>query len=189
MQQLSDDDFEYIGWRFLGITAEQCSIKIKKMSDSERSVVKELYIGQNPLGSVPKNLCLFPHVLDLDLGSCSLREVPSSLSEMVTLKRIFLEKNSLVSLPKEFGNLPLLEELFCDENWFQEMPNCVFNLLKLTKLYFRNNRIQTIPKSIGRLESLNSIGLSGNERLLKCFHMDIVDNKEKCQFFLKSTLM
>lgn len=72
-----DSGDEYIEWRLKGLTTDQFARGIEMMGDEKRDRVKELYLGQNGLESVPHTLGLFRNVRDLDFGSNLLRTVKS----------------------------------------------------------------------------------------------------------------
>lgn len=122
-------------------------------------------------GPIPRELCLFEHLreLDLDGGRLSgpipeflatcfanlaefdlsfnrlIGTIPASLAKVKTLQEIELRSNRLIgSIPPELGTMPILRELELDGNQFTgRIPDSFLNLNEtLTSVLVNDNDLE-----------------------------------------------
>ncbi|MEO9508058.1 MAG: zinc-ribbon domain-containing protein, partial [Nonlabens ulvanivorans] len=95
---------------------------------------------------------------ELYLADQKLNELPKEIGQLTQLTKLYLRGNQLNELPKEMGQLIHLTDLRLHENNLGELPEEIVSLKKLNILY-----IDKFPLSKGQLEWINELEKSGCE--------------------------
>ena len=117
--------------------------------------LKQLYLAENPLGSIPDSLLTETLVkLELlDLSSCGIRDVPMEIVLLTGLQELRLDDNQINFLPPNMGQLAKLKVLSLRNNGFT-VTSTVFN---------ERSNPQPIPKSLFCDTALIDLNLHGNK--------------------------
>lgn len=118
------------------------------------SSLKQLYLANNPLGSIPDNLLTGNLVkLELlDLSNTGVRDVPLELVLLTALQDLRLDDNQIDFLPPNMGQLKKLKVL--------SLRN---NQLTVKSAVFTEKNPQPIPKSLFEDTPLIDLNLHGNK--------------------------
>ena len=101
------------------------------------SNLKELYLEDNELTSLPDWIGTLTNLEDLNLNYNKLTSLPYSIGNLTNLKRLSLHNNKLESLPESIGNLKNLRYLDLEYNPISdEEKGRIQKLLPNTKIYF-----------------------------------------------------
>ncbi|CAG5865693.1 leucine-rich repeat-containing protein 58-like [Menidia menidia] len=133
------------------------------ISDERKRDIRQLYLNNNRLASLPSAVSLFLNLEFLDISNNGLSTICDGITRLCKLKTLFAKNNRLdeFSLPKEFGSLPL-EVINFSGNRFEEIPLQCTKLLRLQSLSLGGNRLRSIPTEIENLTSLEMLYLGGN---------------------------
>lgn len=148
--------------------------------------LKELYLGNNPLKSIPYSLSECQTLETLSLNELGLKEVPECVFTL-PLKLLSLKKNQLSELSPEILLLTACEHLNLSENKFVKCPESLSSLPKLKVLNLSRNPLQSIeslstassliilsvknceleelPLKMDGMKSLNRLHLDENQKL------------------------
>ena len=124
--------------------------------------LETLYLNNNNLSSLPKEIGLLTKLETLYLDNNNLSSLPKEIGLLTKLRYLYLDNNNLSSLPKEIGDLSELETLYLNNNNFSNWPKEIGLLTKLRYLYLDNNNLSSLPKEIERLMSLQALELRFN---------------------------
>ncbi|KAJ3051770.1 hypothetical protein HK097_007233 [Rhizophlyctis rosea] len=148
-----------------------------------------LYLSNNELAELPRQMQSFNTLAHLDISFNSLTELPyvhhstdqlqtldarsnsivglpGELAACINLKKLLLFKNMLSDLPEDlFQSLPHLRILDVSSNVLTSVPTSIFNFCtELRELRLADNRIDSLPKDIANLEKVTRLIL-GNNRI------------------------
>ena len=101
--------------RYLGLETLKDKLKLKQ-SIEELSNLDKLYLNNNQLTSLPKEIGNLTSLQTLYLGDNQLTSLPGEIGNLTSLQRLDLYNNQLTSLPKEIGNLTSLYRLDLSDN-------------------------------------------------------------------------
>lgn len=150
----------------------------------------EAYLGANfynsALTEVPKEIFLFPNLIEIDLSQNSISVLPDKFKDLKNLKELHLadnkittvgpeitsclnlevlqlRNNPLEAVSKEIGQMKNLKELWI-ENISKNciLPQEIWNLNSLQKLRLMTANLTFIPQQISNYTVLEEICLSGN---------------------------
>jgi len=114
---------------------------------------------------------------NLTFSNINLRSIPKALCMFKNLKELNLSNNHIIDLPKEFKKLKNLEVLNLKCNEFTFVPKCLFDLPRLKQLYLAENPLNNLNESLKRLREKNiEIDLIINEKNQK--EIDKAETKE-----------
>ncbi|HAS42108.1 MAG TPA: hypothetical protein DCS93_16640 [Microscillaceae bacterium] len=125
--------------------------------------LQSLYLQNNSLRSLPKNLGDLHHLEILFLEDNNLSELPTSIRYLKSLKSLYLRKNSLTSLPYVIGDMHGLKALYVEYNQLDELPMSIGRLKSLEFLDLEGNKLRSIPSEIAGMENLIRLDLSYNQ--------------------------
>jgi Leucine-rich repeat (LRR) protein len=138
--------------------------RYKQLKTGSLEQLKKLYLGNNQLTSVPKEIGDLKQLEKLYLHDNNLTSLPKEIGNLEHLKKLCLSYNKLTSLPKEIGNLEQLETLYLYDNKLTSVPKEIGNLKQLKKLSLSgHNKLTSIPKEIGNLKRLEKLYLDNNK--------------------------
>ena len=100
---------------------------------------------------------------ELYLFDNQLTSLPESIGNMTNLKELYLSVNQLTTLPESIVRLTNLEELSLSSNQLTTLPDSIGRLTNLENLYLRDNQLTSLPESIGRLTNLENLSLERNQ--------------------------
>ena len=109
-----------------------------------------------------KSLSKIYHLRELYLGDNQLTSIPKELGRLSALQTLYLYNNQLTSIPKELGNLEQLRVLDLYGNQLTSIPKELGRLSALRRLYLSNNRLTFLPKELGSLSALKYLDLREN---------------------------
>ncbi|NET39396.1 MAG: TIR domain-containing protein, partial [Cyanothece sp. SIO1E1] len=124
-----------------------------------------LFLSQNQLTEVPKELGQLSKLTVLSLSQNQLTEVPKELGQLSKLTELYLSQNQLTEVPKELGQLSKLTGLYLSQKQLTEVPKFIGQLTKLQIIDLNDNRLTTLPNFLGQLPDLQALLLHGNEKL------------------------
>jgi leucine-rich repeat protein SHOC2 len=150
----------------------------------------EAYLGANfynsALTEVPKEIFLFPNLIEIDLSHNSISVLPDNFKELKNLKELHLADNKLTTVGPEITSCPNLEVLQLRNNplktvskeigemqtlkelWIENTdPSCVlpqeiWEINNIQKLRLMSANLTFIPSVISEFSMLDEICLSGN---------------------------
>jgi Leucine-rich repeat (LRR) protein len=125
--------------------------------------LKELYIYNNQLESLPDLIVSLVNLETLNLSDNKLKSLPNSIRNLNNLKGLYIYNNQLESLPDWISSLVNLENLYLDNNNLAELPASILNLINLSTLNISNNKLKLLPDSIGNLVNLEELDISKNQ--------------------------
>jgi hypothetical protein len=135
-----------------------------KTSSSNVADLRELWLSNNKITVLTRELYSLPKLQVLCLSDNHLKTVPSSIGTIVTLERLLLNGNKITSIPADIMKLKKLKELRLDKNNLTEFPLCLTELKKLVRLGLSYNKIgPSIPSQIHKLKHLAELDLDHNE--------------------------
>ena len=123
--------------------------------------LEELNISNNPLSSLPDDVCKITMLRRLYAGDDGIKALPQSIRSLVNLDRLYLAGNQLEAV-NGLDALNRLELLDLSRCGLETVPAEIDNLTKLKYLYLSNNRLTELPEGIGklpleRLEAANNL--------------------------------
>ncbi|ETW09143.1 hypothetical protein, variant [Aphanomyces invadans] len=143
-----------------------------------------LCLISNQLETLPDNLGLLTHLVELDLTKNKLKALPESICNIKTLTYLNLSNNVLETLPSRFGELFRLERVWVEGNQLTQTPlsfgklrcSCAnlngnrlrdWNLWRpeftlLTTLTLNLNHLTGLPDTLCTLPALTSLSASNN---------------------------
>ena len=124
--------------------------------------LKDLYLDNNNLSSLPKEIGNLKNLGYLNLGDNYITSLPKEIGNLKNLEELILDGNNLKSLPKEIGNLKNLKVLHVKENYLASLPKEIGNLTNLKYFHAWENELASLPKEIGNLKNLEELVLDGN---------------------------
>ncbi|KAJ8273983.1 hypothetical protein COCON_G00086080 [Conger conger] len=124
--------------------------------------LKELWMDNNSLQSIPGSVGRLKHLSYLDLSKNRIESVDSDISGCEVLEDLLLSFNSLQQLPDSIGILKKLTTLKVDENQLSSLPNAIGSLSHLEEFDCSANELQALPPTIGYLHNLRTFAADEN---------------------------
>jgi len=125
--------------------------------------LQSVYLQNNSLRSLPRNLGDLHHLEILFLEDNNLTRLPTSIQYLKSLKSLYLKKNSLTDLPYSIGGLHNLKALYVEYNQLDELPQSIDRLKNLEFLDLEGNKLRSIPAEIAGMKNLIRLDLSYNQ--------------------------
>ena len=143
-------------------TGQLCKI-LNALTATQRNALKNLYLGNNQLTSLPESIENLTALTGLYLNQNQLTSLPVSIGNLTALTGLYLGNNQLTSLPDSFGNLTALKLLYLGGNQLKLLPESFGNLSALTELHLARNQLTSLPVSFGNLSALTRLYLENNK--------------------------
>ncbi|WP_195155517.1 leucine-rich repeat domain-containing protein [Candidatus Protochlamydia phocaeensis] len=115
------------------------------------------------LTSLPPEIRLFTHLVELEISENHLASLPSEIGKLTFLRRFYAADNQLGSLPPEIRGLTLLQECDVSNNQLMRLPAEMAGLACLEELNIYGNQLTSLPFEIGRLTLLKQLYASDNQ--------------------------
>ena len=132
--------------------------------------LEEIYVGFNPIKTVPENLKNI-ELSYISLGGCKyldLNEVFRPLSKITTLESVDLSHLNIDTIPSEVANIMGLRSLNLSANpalaWDTSLRFLSQNK-RIEELILKNNKFTELPKEVQYFENLKSLDLQENDKL------------------------
>jgi len=132
--------------------------------------LEEIYVGYNPLKTIPDNLKDI-ELMKVSLAGCKfldLNKVFTPLARIFTLESLDLSDLNLDTIPWEVTNLGGLKSLNLSKNpaivWDTSLRFLSQNK-KIEELILQNNKLTTVPEGVKYFSRMKSIDLSYNDKL------------------------
>lgn len=109
-----------------------------------------LYFGFNKIKYLPDTICLFSHLIILDLSSNMLCSLPRTIGELVNLKELNVCHNALTCIPTTIENCGLLQIFHLDFNPLLSIPTMLKNCILLTRLWIDRSQLKLVPKGFNK---------------------------------------
>lgn len=104
-------------WNYRGFT----EFPIHRL-DGEESEVTDIYLKENLISRVPKEIYKLENLESLYLSGNDITELPEEISKLRCLKCLDVSGNRLRRLPDGIGEMRNLKFLILDENELSELP-------------------------------------------------------------------
>ena len=127
------------------------------------TLVKELYLENKGLKTVPKEIKGFPNLEVLILKDNYIENVPSFLFEQKSIKHLNLAGNGISEFPVGLEKMVQLESISLSNNALTSIPDSFWELKNLKHLNIEYNYLKEIGEGIAQMEQLNSIRASFNK--------------------------
>ncbi|XP_028168623.1 leucine-rich repeat-containing protein 28-like isoform X1 [Ostrinia furnacalis] len=128
-------------WNYRGFT----EFPLSRLS-GEESEVTDIYLKENLISRVPKEICRLENLESLYLSGNDITELPKEISKLRCLKCLDVSGNRLRKLPDEVGEMRSLKFLILDENELTELPLRLSELRALRYLSVCDNQILWLPQ-------------------------------------------
>ncbi len=127
--------------------------------------VKSLYINDDSLYLLPKEIKRFKSLEILSLVNTHVEEFPNEMQELVKLKFLYLENDRNLDLDQALGVLPnhSLTKISILNNGLSIFPNVLNNFINLKELSLYKNHLEFIPDEMQKFTKLETLLLSENE--------------------------
>jgi len=102
------------------------------LTDLELYNRKELYLSNNKIKKIPKEISNLTNLQKLYLYNNQIEEIPNEISNLTNLRILSLFNNKINEIPKEITNLTNLQELYLHGNKITETQKEMKNLRELT---------------------------------------------------------
>ena len=136
---------------------------IKINGKSFNKDIKELYLHNNQLTELPREIGNLTQLTCLYLYDNQLTQLPREIGNLTQLTELDLFDNELTQLPREIGQLTQLTHLSLFNNQLTELPSEIGQLTQLTWLDLSNNQLTQLPREIGNLTQLTCLSLNDNQ--------------------------
>ncbi|XP_014224819.1 plant intracellular Ras-group-related LRR protein 4 [Trichogramma pretiosum] len=127
------------------------------------SEVTNLYFYGNNIERVPDALGQMSHLTVLDISANRLSEFPTCLAYLKNLQSLSVDQNSITRLPTSLERLKKLERLSISGNQIVVLPEWLGTLPRLTELLADNNLIEEIPNRLTLSTSLELLSVRSNK--------------------------
>ncbi|KAL0839017.1 hypothetical protein ABMA28_017014 [Loxostege sticticalis] len=128
-------------WNYRGFT----EFPIHRL-DGEESEVTDIYLKENLISRVPKEIYKLENLESLYLSGNDITELPEEISKLRCLKCLDVSGNRLRRLPDGIGEMRNLKFLILDENELSELPLRLSELRALRYLSVCDNQIEWLPQ-------------------------------------------
>ncbi len=137
---------------------------IKQAINNKENVTK-IYLDNNQLKNLPKELLKMPKLEVLKMYCSNLVEIPKWIGQLNSLKSFYLHSRS--NSQSQIKNIPVLppnlEDLTLHGLDLNEFPREIIKLKKLKALSLSSNQIPSLDKDIGDLQELEFLQLHHNK--------------------------
>jgi hypothetical protein len=123
----------------------------------------ELYLNNNPLQHVSSYLSDLPQLTTLEMNNVQIHYIPRSISKMKQLQWLSLTNNRICIIPDFLTELTHLRRLSLDHNEIAKIPDSLAELKSLQGVFLTHNKISEIPTSLNALHSLIKLCLDNNQ--------------------------
>ncbi|XP_004614574.2 leucine-rich repeat-containing protein 2 [Sorex araneus] len=148
----------------------------------EQTHLKEWYINNTLVQSIPTYIKLFEAMRILDLPQNQLSHLPAEIGCLKNLRELNVSFNHLKNIPPELGDCENLEKLDCSGNLeLTELPFELSNLKQVTFIDISANKFPSVPVCVLRMTNLQWLDISNNS--LNDLPQDI-DRLQELQTFL-----
>lgn len=129
---------------------------------SKLTQLRELWIRNCTMPTLPKEICLLRELVALNIEHCSLKEVPKEISLLKRLKFLDLRNNLLDRLPEEIGDLGRLRGLILSGNRIHNLPESIGKLTQLRNLIIDSSfgaagSLKELPSDLTKLKYVECI--------------------------------
>jgi len=132
---------------------------IKKLSSKDKEEITTLYLHQNGLKTIPKEVFELANLQTLYISENDIKEISDEIGNLSKLRYINVSENQLSSLPHAFTRLTNLKKLFINNNNFREFPEIVSLIPNLEILSLSSNKINKLPEQITGFKNLEELFL------------------------------
>ena len=123
--------------------------------------LKILYLNENNIISLPKEIGKLSDLIYLNLHKNNLKEIPDNLYNLVNLRYLSLSTNLLDILSPKIGKLLKLKSLILSGNRLKTLPETISELENLQTLHIFSNLLTTIP-DLYLLQELKLLSIYNN---------------------------
>ncbi|ETV67562.1 hypothetical protein H257_16293 [Aphanomyces astaci] len=124
--------------------------------------LKELWLSNNWLTSVPDSVLTLPLLSILHLSNNRITHIPSTIGAASALQVLSLDNNHLQDVPVEIGQCADLVELNLRGNQITALPSSLGECRSLTTLAVSSNALKILPESLGKCRHLTALHANGN---------------------------
>ncbi|CAK9097355.1 Leucine-rich repeat-containing protein 1 (LANO adapter protein) (LAP and no PDZ protein) [Durusdinium trenchii] len=124
--------------------------------------LESLQLNGNGFKSVAPCITRMVNLKELYLGNNRLRSLPKQLGKM-HLKKLALGSNRFKTFPSNPVRQLPAEELMLQHNHLSEIPAGIQRLKRLRRLNLVANQLESVPEEIGKLKSLQAMMLDDNQ--------------------------
>ncbi|XP_058481463.1 volume-regulated anion channel subunit LRRC8A-like [Solea solea] len=142
-----------------------------------------LKVWYNNITHIPLQMRKLARLQRLYLNNNNIENVPKELFDCQNLRFLDLSHNKLTSISANVGQLQKLQYFAVTANWIETLPPELFKCKKLHTLNVGNNRLQTLPSCINELTMLTELEL--RENLLSSLPVELGE----CRLLKKSRLV
>uniref|UniRef100_A0A8C6W0N4 Leucine rich repeat containing 7 n=1 Tax=Nothobranchius furzeri TaxID=105023 RepID=A0A8C6W0N4_NOTFU len=146
-----------------GLSVVEASVNpITKLPDVPLLLLKELWLDNNSLQSIPGSIGKLRQLRYLDLAKNRIESLDSDVSGCEALEDMLLSSNMLQHLPDSIGMLKKLTTLKVDDNQLTSLPHTIGSLSLLEELDCSCNELESLPPTVGYLHSLRTFAADEN---------------------------
>ncbi|KAJ8408474.1 hypothetical protein AAFF_G00258880 [Aldrovandia affinis] len=128
-----------------------------------KDTLSDMNLGFNKLISLPPNVSMLKHLVQIDLRNNLLTSLPMEMEALAKLQAIILSFNRFKVFPDVLYKLKTLDTiLMCNNQVGGIDPAQLKGLEKLSTLDLQNNDIMQVPPELGNCTSLRALMLDGN---------------------------
>lgn len=109
--------------------------------------LKELYIGNNQLSSLPPEIGRLTNLTTLSVGDNELSSLPAEIGQLTNLRTLSVNNNQLGTLPPEIGQLTNLTALFLQHNETLAIPDSILGP-RLSEVHGPDKKTAARPEDI-----------------------------------------
>jgi len=137
----------------------------KERSQLSHLKIKQLFVTNNQLSSVPDVISNLRNITRLDLSNNLITHVCDAITTLTHLTHLYLRNNQITenNLPKDMIGLTNLRTLNLSGNQLSCLPLQVLDIVSLRSLFLGGNQIKEVDRGINRLRRLRLLYLGGNQ--------------------------
>lgn len=124
--------------------------------------VKYVYIDDNFLEKIPKNICKLKAVTLISLNKNQFVSFPRTICQISSLVTFSVDDNQVTDLSGLNAELVALKVLSLKNNQLRSIPEAIGKLSALKELNLANNKIESLPDIFDGLVNLGPLDLDGN---------------------------